>query len=66
LLIGAELSVVAAPLIAAAREEHGLLILMAGPNVLRFLPPLNVSEKEVDEALMILAAVLATAPEEGE
>jgi len=66
LLIGAELSVVAAPLIAAAREDHGLLILMAGPNVLRFLPPLNVSEKEVDEALMILAAVLATAPEEGE
>jgi len=65
LLIGAELSVAAAPLIVAARER-GLLILMAGPNVLRFLPPLNVSEQEVDEALTIVEAVLANAPGEGE
>jgi len=57
LLIGAELSVEAAPLIAQAREA-GLLVLSAGPNVLRLLPPLNVSEAEVDEALVTLAAVM--------
>jgi len=57
LLNGAELSQEAAPLVAAARGK-GLLILMAGPNVLRFLPPLNVSAAEVDEALAIVGAVL--------
>jgi acetylornithine/succinyldiaminopimelate/putrescine aminotransferase len=57
LLIGAELSVEAAPLITQAREA-GLLVLSAGPNVLRLLPPLNVSEAEVDEALVTLAAVM--------
>ncbi|MFQ5519093.1 MAG: aminotransferase class III-fold pyridoxal phosphate-dependent enzyme [Mariprofundus sp.] len=58
LLIGAELNIEVAPLIASAREK-GLLVLMAGPNVLRFLPPLNVSTDEVDEALKILADVFA-------
>jgi len=57
LLIGAELSIEAGPLIAEARES-GLLVLSAGPNVLRLLPPLNVSEAEVDEALVTLASVM--------
>jgi len=57
LLIGAELNVEAAPFVAAARNK-GLLILMAGPNVLRFLPALNVSAEEVDEALATVATVL--------
>jgi len=65
LLIGADLSVAAAPLIAAARDQ-GLLILMAGPNVLRFLPPLNVTAAEVDEALAIVAEVLTSTLEEEE
>jgi len=64
LLIGAELSVEVAPLIAAARDK-GLLILMAGPNVLRFLPPLNVSAVEVDEALTSVGAVLESTLEAG-
>jgi len=57
LLIGVELHIEAAALVAAAREQ-GLLILMAGPNVLRFLPALNVSATEVDEALATVGAVL--------
>jgi len=57
LLNGIELHIDAAPLMVAAREK-GLLILMAGPNVLRFLPALNVSAAEVDEALAIVGAVL--------
>jgi len=60
LLLGAGLSVEAAPIVVAAREQ-GLMILMAGPNVLRFLPPLNVSESEVNEALALLASTLENA-----
>ncbi len=36
----------------------GLLAPPAGPETLRLLPPLNVSEAEVDEALAIVRAVL--------
>jgi len=57
LLIGAELSVEAVAVVMAAREL-GLMILLAGPRVLRFLPPLNVTESEVDEALVLLATAL--------
>lgn len=32
-------------------RKHGLLILQAGPNVLRFLPPLTITEKEMREGL---------------
>ena len=60
LLIGAELSVESAPFIADARER-GLLVLSAGPNVLRLLPPLNVTEGEVDEALVTLITVMENA-----
>ena len=48
-------------IIAAARDEK-LLVLSAKGNVLRLLPPLNVSAAEVDEALEKLAAAFAKAP----
>lgn len=38
--------------------EKGLLIATAGKNVVRFLPPLNVTKEEIDEMLTILEAVL--------
>jgi len=57
LLVGAQLSVDAGPIVTAARDE-GLMILLAGPQVLRFLPALNVSEEEVNEALALLASTL--------
>ncbi len=38
--------------------EHGLLVPPAGPNTIRLLPPLNVTEEEIDEALAILKATL--------
>ncbi len=58
LLLGLACNDEVAPFIARAREL-GLLLLPAGPNVLRLLPPLNVSEAEIDEALDILNRVLA-------
>ncbi|MGB2926284.1 MAG: aspartate aminotransferase family protein [Limnothrix sp.] len=42
-----------------AAMENGLLIAPAGPKVLRFVPPLIVSEAEVDEAIAILDKTLA-------
>jgi acetylornithine/succinyldiaminopimelate/putrescine aminotransferase len=38
--------------------EKGLLVLSAGPDVVRLLPPLNVSADEVDEAMGIMEGVL--------
>lgn len=32
-------------------RKHGVLVLQAGPNVLRFVPPLNITEKEMKEGL---------------
>jgi acetylornithine/N-succinyldiaminopimelate aminotransferase len=58
LMWGLELSEAAAPIVAAARERQ-LLVASAGPNVLRLVPPLIVSESEIDRAVGILAEVLA-------
>jgi acetylornithine aminotransferase/acetylornithine/N-succinyldiaminopimelate aminotransferase len=38
--------------------KNGLLTVPAGPSVLRWLPPLNVSRAEIDEAVSILAKTL--------
>lgn len=38
--------------------EHGLLLASAGNEVIRFLPPLNVTEAEIDEAVSRFEAAL--------
>ena len=38
--------------------EHGLLLVAAGPQVVRFVPPLTVSEEEIHRAVDILGSVL--------
>ena len=38
--------------------ENGLLVLTAGKNVVRLLPPLNISVEDVKEGLKILIKVL--------
>jgi predicted acetylornithine/succinylornithine family transaminase len=53
LIAGLELNEEAAPHVTACRDA-GLLLLSAGPKVLRFLPPLNVTADEIDEALAIV------------
>jgi len=58
LMWGIELTEPAAPYVAAARER-GLLIVTAGPNVLRLVPPLIVADAEIDRAARVLAEVLA-------
>lgn len=39
--------------------NHGLLLLQAGPDVLRFLPPLSISDEELKDGLERLRAALA-------
>jgi len=41
-------------------REGGVLLSLAGPDVLRFAPPYIVSEGDIDEALAILRAALGT------
>jgi acetylornithine/LysW-gamma-L-lysine aminotransferase len=45
----------------AALAERGVLALNAGPTVMRFLPPLVISEQDVDTVVHSVAAVLAEA-----
>ena len=59
LLIGAELDRPAGEVVDACRAE-GLLVLSAGPDVLRLTPPLVVSAGEVVQALETIERVLAS------
>jgi acetylornithine/N-succinyldiaminopimelate aminotransferase len=55
LMIGIKLRVNNGEFAAAARAEH-LLVIPAGDNVVRLLPPLIIAENEVSEALNRLEA----------
>ena len=59
LLVGVELSLPVAPLMATAREK-GLLVINAGDQVLRLAPPLTIGQEEIDQAVAVLQAVLDT------
>lgn len=43
-----------------AAMQAGLLLVPAGPKVIRFVPPLIVNEAEIDQALQIIQQVIAT------
>jgi len=58
LMWGLELAGPAAPCVTAARER-GLLVLTAGANVLRLLPPLVISPEELERGTAVLEVVLA-------
>ncbi len=58
LMWGLELNEVAAPIVAAARERQ-LLVLTAGPSVIRIVPPLTVSREDLERGVTILEEVLA-------
>jgi acetylornithine/LysW-gamma-L-lysine aminotransferase len=61
LMIGIELKDKAGP-IAQALMQEGVLALLAGTTVLRFLPPLVISREQVDRVVATLAKVLAAGP----
>lgn len=57
-MVGLQFTSDVVPYVAALREA-GLLAPLAGGNVIRFLPPLNTSEDDLDESVRILRSVLA-------
>ena len=57
LMWGIELNEVAAPIVAAARERH-LLVLTAGPTVIRIVPPLNITREDLERGTAILEEIL--------
>jgi len=58
-LVGLEMASDPASYVALFRE-HGLLVPSAGGNVVRLLPPLNVSSQELDKCLEIITKCLAS------
>ncbi|KAK8200473.1 acetylornithine aminotransferase-like protein [Phyllosticta capitalensis] len=53
LILGMQLSQDPTPLISAARER-GLLIITCGTNTLRFVPPLVITEEEIESGMRIV------------
>lgn len=57
LMAAIELDMEAAPIIKAG-YEHGLLLVNAGPNTVRFVPPLIVQQSDVDHLIGKLTTIL--------
>lgn len=57
LMIGADLDVPAADVVSAG-YRHGLLLVNAGPNTLRLVPPLIITRAEIDILIERLSTVL--------
>jgi acetylornithine/N-succinyldiaminopimelate aminotransferase len=55
---GIELESVAAPVVARALDA-GLILTTAGERVIRLLPPLVITESEINEGLSVLREVLS-------
>lgn len=49
-----------APALAKAAIDHGLLLVAAGPSVLRMVPPLTINKREVRELLRRLKTTLSS------
>ena len=52
LLLGAELNEANAKEVTLAALDHGLVVNAVAPNVVRFTPPLTVSDNEIGEAIL--------------
>ncbi|MBN1964112.1 MAG: aspartate aminotransferase family protein [Anaerolineae bacterium] len=57
LMVGLELSIPASDVVRAG-YEHGLILVNAGPDVIRFVPPLIVETRHVDTLLERLEVIL--------
>ncbi|WP_156840757.1 aspartate aminotransferase family protein [Novosphingobium aquimarinum] len=59
LFIGIKLKTEPRPFVAHMRDEHGLLTVAAGDNVVRILPPLVIDDSHIDEFMNKLSAAAA-------
>ena len=60
LMLGVKLKVDSRAFVAHARDHHGLLLVAAGDNVVRVLPPLNIDEPHIAEFVEKLSAAAAS------
>ncbi len=60
LLVGVRLTHPVAAAVAAAAQEHGLIVNAAGDSVIRLAPPLTIGDAEITEFAEIFAAALRT------
>lgn len=58
LMIAVELRTKVAPVLKSLMVNHGVIALPAGPTVLRLLPPLVISEKEIDIGVQAIAKAI--------
>jgi acetylornithine/LysW-gamma-L-lysine aminotransferase len=65
LMIGVELKEKAGPF-AQAMLREGVLVLLAGTTVLRFLPPLVITREQIDAVVSVLSKVLSASPKAGD
>ncbi|NEU29698.1 acetylornithine transaminase [bacterium LRH843] len=63
LIIGIACHIEVDSIITACREQ-GLLVLPAGPKVVRLLPPLNVTEQDLEKALAIIEKIFTSIDDE--
>jgi acetylornithine aminotransferase len=59
LMVGIELNLSVEQLVEQFLK-NGLIVGTAGPNVLRLLPPINLSYEEIDEAIQIMKQVFSS------
>ena len=62
MMIGIETSASLSRLVEAARQK-GLIILTAGENVIRLLPPLTIGREEIQQGIAILKEVFSQVDE---
>ena len=65
LILGLQLTQDPTPIVTAARER-GLLIITAGGNTLRFVPPLVIEKEEIDEGMAILEQAMQAVSDQRE
>jgi acetylornithine/LysW-gamma-L-lysine aminotransferase len=58
LMIAVELRTKVAPVLKSLMVDHGVIALPAGPTVLRLLPPLVITEAEIEQGVRAIATVL--------
>ena len=62
LMIAVELRTKVAPVLKSLMLNHGVIALPAGPTVLRLLPPLVISESEIDLGVQAIARAIKELP----
>src|SRR5659263_46718 len=65
LMVGMELSIKCEDIVAKARDS-GVLLNCTSDSVLRFVPPLTITEKQIDTVVSVLNEILKTGPPFGQ